>query len=451
MKKRIFRSLVVTLGVLFVTLLLYINYIAHGITGFAAKNLASGIFVAGRTRESIEKEDINFFPVRFSSNKVDYENKEVSSRFLLWKSKAVYNEGLGCTLINDFPEKAVKNFKYPLSILPEVNPDTISWPAGNKLSDTVPAGIDMKMICENLNRVFEDTVTYKGTFAVIIVYKDQIVAERYRSDFNPAVRFLSWSMAKSFTNAMVGLMVKEGKVDINKPLNLKEWADDNRKNITLNNLLHMNSGLEFNESYSKIKLSDATTMLLKKGKMGDYATSKKLLVNPDSIWSYSSGSSNIIQDYLRSVIGNDKEYISFPRNALFNKTGMRSIIWEPDASFTFVGSSYLYATARDYARFGLLYLHNGNWLGEQLFPDDWVNYTTSPAKGSDGKYGAMFWLNRSGQFPGIPADLFYCDGYDGQNIFIIPSKRLVIVRTGCSPNDSFDRQTFLKGIVGSVE
>lgn len=451
MKKRIFLSLLVALMVLLTAILLYINYIAHGLTGFAAKNLASGIFVAGRTQESIEKEDINFFPVSFSNNTVDYDNKEVTSRFLFWKSKAVYNEGLGCTLINDFSEEAVKKLNYPPLLLPEVNPDTIPWPAGDMLSDTVPSGINMQKINETLNQVFEDTLTYKGTFAVTIVYKDQIVAERYRSDFNPAIRFLSWSMAKSFTNAMVGLLVKEGKVDINSPINRKEWADDYRKNITLDNLLQMNSGLEFNENYSKIKLTDATTMLLKNGDMGDYAASKKLLVKPDSVWSYSSGSSNIIQDYLRSAIGNDEEYLSFPRKALFNRTGMRSIIWEPDASGTFVGSSYLYATARDYARFGLLYLHNGNWLGEQLFPDGWVSYTTASADGSDGEYGAQFWLNRSGEFKGIPADLFYCDGYDGQYIFIIPSKQLVVVRTGCSPNESFDRQTFLKGIVDSVE
>jgi CubicO group peptidase (beta-lactamase class C family) len=130
---------------------------------------------------------------------------------------------------------------------------------------------------------------------------------------------------------------------------------------------------------------------------------------------------------------------------------MRSIIWEPDASGTFVGSSYLYATARDYARFGLLYLHNGNWLGKQILPDGWVSYTTSPARGSDGKYGALLWLNLAGEYPGVPADLFYCDGYDGQYIFIIPSKQLVVVRTGCSPNDSFDQKTFLKGIVNSLE
>jgi CubicO group peptidase (beta-lactamase class C family) len=451
MKRRILQSLLGVLLVLTIAVFLYINYLAHGITGYAAKNLASGIFVAGRTQESIEKEDINFFPVSFSKNLVDYDNKSVTSRFLLWKSKAVYNEGLGCTLINDFSEEAVKKLDYPPFLTPEVNPDTIPWPAGDKLSDTVPRGINIQKINELLTRVFADTLPYKGTFAVTVVYRDQIVAERYRSDFKPSTRLLSWSMAKSFTNAMVGLLVKEGKVNINSPINRKEWADDSRKNITLNNLLHMNSGLEFNEKYSKVKLTDATTMLLKNGDMGDYAAFKKLLVKPDSVWSYSSGTTNIIQDYLRSVIGKDEEYLAYPRKALFNKTGMRSVIWETDASGTFVGSSYLYATSRDYARFGLLYLHNGNWLGEQLFPDEWVKYTTSPAQGSDGKYGALLWLNLAGEFPGVPADLFYCDGYDGQYIFIIPSKQLVVVRNGCSPNDSFDQRAFLKGIADAIK
>lgn len=450
MKKRILKIVSVTVLVIIAVVLLYINYLAPGITGYAAKNLASGIFVAGRTQESIEKEDINFFPVSYSKNEVDYDNKTVTSRFLLWKSEAVYNEGLGCTLVKGFTEKDVEKLDYPEVPLPAGNPDTIAWPSGDLLSDTVPSGINIQALNEMLDHVFEDTATFKGTFAVTVVYKDQIVAERFRNDFNPHIRFLSWSMAKSFTNAMVGAMVKDGIIDIYKPLNLKEWAKDDRKNITLDNLMHMNSGLEFNEKYSKLKLTDATTMLLKNGDMGDYAASKKQMTKPDSIWSYSSGSSNIVQYYLRSVIGNDDEYLAYPRKTIFNMTGMRSVIWEPDASGTFVGSSYLYATMRDYARFGMLYLHNGNWLGEQILPEDWVSYTTTPADGSGGEYGAFFWLNRSGEFPGLPEDLYFCDGYDGQRIFIIPSKQMVIVRTGCSPRGTIDWQAFLKGIVEAV-
>jgi hypothetical protein len=185
--------------------------------------------------------------------------------------------------------------------------------------------------------------------------------------------------------------------------------------------------------------------------MGDYATSRKLLFEPDSVWSYSSGSSNIIQDYLRTAFNSHEDYLAYPRIAIFNKAGMRSVVWEVDASGTFVGSSYLYATMRDYARFGLLYLHNGNWLGEQIFPENWVNYTTTPAEGSGGEYGALLWLNRNGEFPGMPDDLYYCDGYEGQRIFILPSKELVIVRTGCSPRGTIDWQSFLTGIVEAIE
>lgn len=450
MKKRTFFSLFFP-SLLILAALLYINYLAPAITGYAAKNLASGIFVAGRTQESIEREDINFFPFNLSSNTVDYDNKVVISSFLLWSAKAIFNEGLGCTLVKDFSEESVKKLDYPNSLLHDTNLETIPWPSGDLISDTVPEGINMQKIKEIVNQVFEDSLVYKGTFAVIITYKDQIIAERYRDDLNPATRFLSWSMAKSFTNALVAILVKRGILDINIPINLDEWRDDDRKNITLNNLLQMNSGLKFNENYNKFFLPDAPSMLMKEGDMGDFAASKKLYVKPNSQWSYSSGSTNIIQDYIRTQIGNDEEYYFIPQKALFKKIGMHSIVWEPDASGTFVGSTYLYASARDYARFGLLYLHNGYWDGEQLFPENWVTYTTTPVTDSEGSYGSHFWLNQSNEFSGCPTDLFYCKGYDGQFIFIIPSKQLVVVRTGCSPNNSFDSRSFLKKIVDSIE
>jgi len=451
MKKRIFRSLFWTVIILLLVVFAYLNYIGQAVSGYSAKGLASGVFLSGRTQESIEKEDINFSLMKFTKNKVDFEKKEVISRFLLWKSKAVYNEGLGCTLVRDFSEETVKKMDYPDMPLQKCNPDTIPWPAGDLKIDTIPTGINMSKLQSVIDQAFADTGSYKGTFGVLVVYKDQIVAERYRKDFTSSTRFLSWSMAKSFTNALVGILVKEGKVDINSPVPREEWTRDERKNITLNNLLHMNSGLAFNEEYSKLKLTDVTTMLLKEGDMADYAATKKLEFPPDSVWVYSGGSTNIVCEYIKTILGSESDYFAFPGKSLFNKIGMRSAIFEPDASGTFVGSSYIYATIHDYARFGLLYLHNGNWLGEQILPEDWVKYTTTPAHGSGGEYGAFFYLNKSGKYPGLPEDMFSCEGHDGQKIFIIPSKQLVVVRTGYSPAGTYNFTDFIKSISDSVE
>lgn len=211
----------------------------------------------------------------------------------------------------------------------------------------------------------------------------------------------------------------------------------------------MNSGLTWNEDYGAN--SDVNIMLHKVGDMARYTINKPFSIKPDSIWKYSSGGTNIVSFIIRKTIDNDTEYLAFPRKELFNAIGMKSAIWETDASGTFVGSSYIYATMRDYARFGLLFLNNGNWLGNQILPNDWVTYTTTEAKGSDGQYGAFFWLNKSGKdYPDVPRDMYCCRGHDGQYIYIIPSKNLVVVRTGFSKKGTFDFNKFLADIVNSV-
>lgn len=440
---------------LFIVLILaagffYMNPIIPIITGYAAKNLASGIFVAGRTQESMENTDLNFSFVKFNKNKVDLKTKEVVSRFLWHKSKAVYIDGFGCSLVNGYKKDEMLNRSYrKVKIIPE-NPDTIPWPAGDLMSDSIPSGVNMTKLNSALSGAFADTVPRKGTFAVMVVYKGQPIVEKYKSGLSGKNRFLSWSMAKSFTNALTGILVKEGKLDINRPVGFAEWQKDDRKNITINNLMHMNSGLEWNEDYGS--QSDINNMLHKEGDFGTFALKKNLASPIGSAWVYSSGSSNIISLIIRQTIGNDSEYYSFPRTALFNKIGMRSAIFEVDASGTIVGSSYLYASLRDYARFGLLYLNKGNWLGEQILPEGWVDFSLTEAQGSNGQYGAFFWLNKSGiSYPDVPRDMFCCRGYDGQYIYIIPSKQLVVVRTGCSKKGTFDLNLFLSEIVNSFE
>ena len=442
----------ITIAVIIVILLggfIYMNPLLPIITGYAAKNLSSGIFVAERSQESLEANDLNFSFIKFVKNKVDYENKEVKSRFLWHSSTSVYNEGFGCTLVKDATvEELHSHLHSSTTVLPE-NPDTIAWPMGNLVVDTIPSGIDMDALKKTMDMAFADTIPFKGTFAAIVVYKGQIVAERFRNDFKPQNKFLSWSMAKSFTNALVGIMVKEGRIDINKPLDIQEWQHDDRKNITVNNLLHMNSGLEWNEDYGNN--SDVNIMLHKVGDMGQYAIDKPYKYPVDSIWYYSSGTTNIVGLMMRKSFNSDNEYHRFPREKLFNKIGIRSAIFEPDASGTFVGSSYLYATMQDYARFGLLYLNDGNWLGEQILPEGWIKYSTTEANGSDGQYGAFFWLNLEGtDYPDVPKDMYSCNGHDGQFIYIIPSKDLVVVRTGFSKHGDFDNNEFLAEIVNAI-
>ncbi|HKJ41471.1 MAG TPA: serine hydrolase [Sunxiuqinia sp.] len=466
MKKRIIWIIVL---LFFAGGIYYLNLLMPIITGYSAKNLASGVFVAGRTQESLESEDLNFSVIQFVHNSIDYDKHEVTSRFLWGKSKAIYIPGFGCTLVKDFSEDEIRNRPYRVvKPLPE-NPDSLAWPMGNMIADTFPSNIDRQKLSAAVRQAMADTIPYKGTFATMVIYKGQPIAEVYRDDFSPDNRLLSWSMAKSFTNALVGIRVKEGKLDINKQLLIKDWQKDDRKKITLNNLLHQNSGLAWNETYGN--LSDVTKMLHEIGDMGLYTQEKAYQYPADSVWNYSSGTANLVSRIVRQSFDNDADYYAFPRKNLFNKIGMTSAIWEVDASGTFVGSSYLYASLRDFARFGLLYLNHGNWLGDQVLPIGWVDYTTQPSKGSEGQYGAFFWLNRSGDFPSVPKegfyynrdgqtiyifphvpeDMFYCEGHDGQFICIIPSKDLVVVRMGYSKPPEFNMDGYLNGILESIK
>ena len=239
----------------------------------------------------------------------------------------------------------------------------------------------------------------------MVVHKGIPVAEAYKPQFNQKTRFLSWSMAKSFMNAMVGILVSEGKLDINQPAGIDEWKSDDRSKITLNDLMQMQSGLKWNEDYGN--RSDVTLMLHCEGDMALFAMEQPVALPAGTHWYYSSGTTNIVSYLIRKQFSNDSVYYVFADNQLFNKIGMPDAVLEVDPSGTWVGSSYLYATARDYARFGLLYQNDGVFNGERILPEGWVKYSTSSASASEGLYGSFFWLNRSRTMPSAPEDM-YC-------------------------------------------
>jgi CubicO group peptidase (beta-lactamase class C family) len=243
-------------------------------------------------------------------------------------------------------------------------------------------------------------------------------------------------MTKGALNALVGLRVKDGKMALTDRALMPEWRGegDKRRDVSLDQLLRMSSGLEFDESYAN-PLADVTVMLFARGDMARFAADKPLVHQPGAHWAYSSGTSAIISGVLRATFANEQDYLRFPRERLFGPLGMRSAVLTSDASGTLVGSSLLYASARDFARLGLLYLQDGMWQGEQLLPEGWVAYTLTPTKdAADGTYGAHMWLklpqsDGNGE-PPMPDDAYYFLGHDEQIIAIVPSRDLVIVRLG---------------------
>ena len=232
-----------------------------------------------------------------------------------------------------------------------------------------------------------------------------------------------------------------------QPAPIKEWQNDMRREITLDALLRMSSGLEFVEDYASP--SDATRMLFGAKNAASVAIAAPAIAKPNEVWSYSSGTTNILQAIIRRQFSNHADYVAYPYQRLFSKLGMTSAVLESDASGVFVGSSFMYATARDWAKFGQLYLQDGVWQGERLLPEGWVRYSSTPTPKSNGVYAAQFWLNKND--PAFPQDAFMADGFEGQNVAIIPSKNVVIVRLGLSRGGAFDDNAFIKRIVSALE
>lgn len=432
---------------------------------YKAKILCSAVFVSKRDPRSIVGADLeagDLSVLRHVGARIDYDSREVATDFLgLAKRKAVYQEGRGCVIVHGahgaLDASVVKG------------PQASREPARTKPSPTEEPGasgapppeFDESRLHAALEWAFSERepALPRRTRAVVVVYKGRLVAERYAPGFTKDTALIGWSMTKSVVNALVGVLVKQGKVSLGDPVPMPEWktASDPRRRITLEQLLHMTSGLRFDEDYGN-PLSDVPTMLFGVPDAAAYAAAKPLEAEPGARWKYSSGTTNIIAYAIRQIVG-DSDYLEFPRRALFDRLGMTSAVMETDPSGTFVGSSFMYATARDWARFGLLYLHDGVWSGERILPEGWVAFTRAPASAArDRQYGAHFWLRipeeyrcGNGSRP-PPADAFHAVGYEGQFVTVIPSRELVLVRLGLARNAcAWDHQVFVDLMLRAFE
>ena len=387
--------------------------------GYAAKIVCSNVFIAGRDPAEVLAVDVQA-PGHPLLRLMEVEQGERRVRASLLgifaSNEAVYRDGLGCAVA---PEGTVADLD---ALVSSPRREAASaWPDG-KQTESQPA----------FTRILSDkTLTGPGMRAVVVVKDGRIVAEAYGKGFSPETPLLGWSMAKTVNAVLAGTLVAKGRLSLSDRELLPQWKGDERSEITLAQLLAMEDGLASNESYGTV--TDVTEMLYLAPDMAAFAADAPLEASPGTRFNYSSGSAVLISRIWMDHAGTSSQALAYPREALFNPLGMESAVMEADASGTFVGSSYMYATARDWARLALFLLQDGVWGGERLLPEGFVGAMSQPNATSGGRYSRMqTWLTGREE-AGLPGDTFFLQGHDGQTIAVIPSRKMAVIRLGLTP------------------
>lgn len=420
-------------------------------SAYSAKIVCSNVFIAGRDAEEVLALDVQApgHPIlKFIDVSVDGQAKTVSAGLfgLFGKGLAVARDGYGCTTVADGDLAAVP----PVPAAPaRAAAGTGLWPEGT--------AIEPSQDPEIAGLLDDPKLTGPGMRAVVVVHNGRIIGERYGEGFSADTPLLGWSMTKSVTAAIIGTQIRDGRLKLDQTGLLPAWSDD-RKGIHLGDLTSMTSGLEFNEDYGDV--TDVTRMLYLEPDMAAFASDKPLTAKIGETWNYSTGTTVMLSRIWQDAAG--AEALSLPWKALFEPIGMTSAVLETDARNTFVGSSYLYATARDWARFGLFMLNEGVWNGQQILPPGYVAWMREPVPASKGEYGrCQVWLHGpqagtpDGEDPDkgfdIPEDAFWLLGHDGQSVAVIPSQKLVVVRMGLTPSAlGFKPQGLVDALVKAV-
>jgi len=412
-------------------------------SGYMAQTLCTGLFVSGRSFDELMAQDLSgpgLGLLVFFQPTVDRKAKTVTaSAYGIVKQTAIYRKGLGCTRLDGDDVQSLRAQAAGLFPAPDTPTNDAEWPEGERVTlSPLPEGVDGAALDKAIDAIFSepDLAHPRNTRALVVVYGGRIVAERYAPGFDKDTPLIGWSMSKTAINALVGMRVEGGAIALSDNALMPEWLgkDDPRRAITLHELMRMMSGLVFDENYNDY-LGDAAQMLFVQGNAAAFAASKPLAYPPGTHFSYSSGTTNIIAGVLRETFVDERAYLRFPRERLFAPLGMRTAVLEPDASGTFIGCSFMVASARDWARLGLFFLRDGVWQGKRLLPQGWLSYTLKPTPQSRrGDYGAQVWLklpdSRGLGEPPMPEDAYYMLGYNEQVVAIVPSRDLVIVRLG---------------------
>ena len=313
---------------------------------------------------------------------------------------------------------------------------TTPWPMGDLLPDApLPAGIDTVKLRQAVDAAFANPASYTAAF--VIVYKGRIVAERYGAGANRDMQLESWSMGKSIVGTLIGLLVQQGALKLEDPAPVPEWhkaPDDPRAKIRVVDLMRMSSGLRFSRGSPEDIPGYHDHDLGYTGALDAFwwATTRPLQFEPNTFGRYRNSDPLTLGMIIRDIVRKrGEEYLTFPQRALFDKIGIRRQVLETDPYGNFLLNGYDYGTARNWARLGMLYLNDGVWMGQRLLPEGWTKFVSTPAPAwKDSSYGAMVWVNARGAWPELPRDAFAFRGAGLQDVYVIPSRDLVIVRMG---------------------
>lgn len=331
------------------------------------------------------------------------------------------------------------------------------WPTGERKSDAaLPRGIDEEALEKALDYAMANHEHSQNTRALVVVYNGRIVAERYAPGIPRDMPHLSWSQGKSITAALIGVLVEQGALTLDQRAPIAEWSgtDDPRRDITIADLLHMSSGLDFNNfglgNDGSLSTENHHFRIYFDGiNVFEHAVSFPLATEPNTRWRYLNSDPLTLGKIVRETVeARGDNYHAFPWTSLFDRIGIKNAVLETDAWGNFSMTGYDYMSARDWARFGLLHLQDGVWAGERILPVGWSEFVSTPAPASSNQaYGGLFWLNVNGGYDRIPTDAYWPSGFMGQTTMIIPSRDVVIVRLGPSPG-AFSG--YLNTIVGDV-
>ncbi|WP_061962288.1 serine hydrolase domain-containing protein [Demequina flava] len=400
-------------------------------TGYAAHNECAVTHVAGRDGAADDLPPNPLIPVMRTTSIDDDTASTGAVLGVLAKQTAWNMDEFGCTVADERPDSwgsatAVTADDNPYAGLPEVATDD------SGLADALAHGFG-----DDLDDTSREEL---GTRAIVVLQGGELIAERYADGFDPTTPQLGWSMTKSVTNLLVGRLVEQGEVSLDDAALVDDWSDE-RAEITIRHLLEMTSGLAWDETYDLG--TPITQMLYAEEDMGAYVASQELAHEPGTYLQYSSGSTTLLCD----AITNGRGLADFPRREIFAPLGLSTAVLEADATGNPVCSSYMWASARDWASIGQFALQDGVWNDERLLPEGWIAESTTPVTTAttveaDG-YASSWWSNTSADGSVVndelPADAYFASGHDGQKITVVPSQDLVVVRLGFTPTADDNR------------